>query len=126
MPRFTWGPDFALTLATDPAQPAPVAPAKADVELVFVRVDPVAGTITLQLPAYDPATHLQPDSVHALLFAPGAAVPIDASDAMTDSLPKSSVDLSPAPGGCEITLPRPDGAQPGVQYTGKTVLQFGS
>jgi len=125
MPRFTWGPDFAVSY---PAAPVAVdaAPAKLDVELAFSHVDPQLGTIHLSLPVYDPATHVQPDRVHAVLFADAAAAAAaDPETATTSDNPKSHVDAPQYPGGIDLVIPRPEGAQPGVAYTGKTVLQFG-
>ena len=124
MPRYTWGPDFAVSY---PAAPVAVdaVPAKLDVELAFSHVDPQLGTIHLSLPVYDPATHGQPDRVHAVLFAPGVTVDADPETATTGPNPKSFVDVPTYPGGIDLVIPRPEGAQPGVAYVGKTVLQFG-
>src|SRR5437868_6581497 len=112
MPRYTWGPEFSATYPDAPVVVVDTEPAKLDVELIFSHVDSVTGETHLSMPAYDPATHVQPDRVYAVLFAAG---PIEETpeSAVAGAQPKAFSDVPANAAGAEIVIPRPDGAVAG-------------
>jgi hypothetical protein len=122
--RYEWGPDVGAYNV-----PAPEG-AKTDLELTFVAVDPVGGTVHLEVPAHDPATHQAPARVHLLCYAPGShphAIASDAIAAAQGGDPAWSdvpVEIPDPAVATPITLPRPTGVKPGADYTAKTVSEF--
>jgi hypothetical protein len=122
--RYEWGPDVGAYNV-----PAPEG-TKADVELVFVAVDPVGGTVHLEVPAHDPAKQLVPARVHLLCYAPGSHPHAIASDAIAAAQGGDpawvdvAVEVVDPAVATPVTIPRPTGVRPGVEYTGKTVAEF--
>lgn len=121
MLRRKWGPDL-----TDAYDVPTETPGLVDVELTYVKSDPATGEVHLELPLYDPTTHVQPDRVYLLLVPAGSHPPTDPDQAVDGgAYPLSHVDVALAPAGSPVVLPRPATVKPGASYTGKTVLEFG-
>lgn len=129
--RYTLGPAFAATAPTRPPA-VPVAPqgdaavpTKADVAVVLGKIDEVAWTIEVQIPAYDLATSNKLIEVRAYLLPAGfdGLVPPTTGQAWVDSSFAFSVEnVADYQGGANASFSLPD--VPPAKHLGQIVLGF--
>lgn len=119
--RYVIGPGFGYQVG--PATPAaPSAPAKTDPAVSVLGLDQAAQTVSLQIPAYDPATANTIGEVRAYLVPSGQPAPADGPGYVASVFPFTAGDVSAVQAGAEVALKLP--SVPPGPYVGAVVIGY--
>lgn len=126
--RYVLGPTFNAVFTTPVVAPAPIldptapSPAKQDVTVTLGKVDPIAWTVEIDIPAYTLDQHNLLKEIRVYLVPEGGTIPTDVDGYLASTHPRVSENTAEILDGGTDVIPLPQVA-PGNHF-GQILLGF--